>query len=157
MCELGFTSGSFVDAKNAGEDDGAAGAGGADQWSVVEVVVVVLVVGLISLLRWGREDYQQWLEGASPDWPDKWLPPDPTQMCTPPTSTPLSSTLFTTSYTFSALQSIRPNEVPVGGGWRYHWYTAHPTVCSWTLQPIKETSLWHQTSADICFDTSKFI
>ena len=29
--DSGFTSGSFVDAKNAGEDDGAAGAGGADQ------------------------------------------------------------------------------------------------------------------------------
>ena len=64
------------------------------------------------------------------------------QMFHPLYSTDQLSAVSTSLYP-AALQSIRPNEVPVGGGGRYHWYTPNPT------QPNPTTVGAHHTAAGI--------
>ena len=64
----------------------------------------------------------------------------------PPPPTPSTPLINMGSWYFSifywTLQSIRPNEVPVGGGGRYHWYTPN---YSWTPPQLDTKQLlWHK-------------
>ena len=76
------------------------------------------------------------------------------QMFHPLYSTDQLSAVSTSLYP-AALQSIRPNEVPVGGGGRYHWYTPNPTQPNPTTVGAHHTAagIWGQT---IAFDTKNY-